>query len=60
MSNQVPTPEPDDQPPNEEAGAIRDVLAVFNAEGVVDEPGRPSANDPGETIPADADVPPPQ
>jgi len=46
--------------PNEEAGVARDVLATFNAEGVVDEPGRPQPNDPEESLPSEADLPQPQ
>jgi hypothetical protein len=52
--------EADREPPNKDAGAARDVLAAFNAEGVVDEPGRPAPNDPEESLPGDADIPPPQ
>ena len=48
------------EPPNEEAGVARDVLATFNAEGVVDEPGRPTPQNPEESLPTDADIPPPQ
>jgi hypothetical protein len=46
--------------PNEAAGAARDVLSVFNAEGVVDDPGRPTPNDPQESLPSEADLPQPQ
>jgi hypothetical protein len=46
--------------PNEAAGTARDVLSVFNAEGVVDDPGRPTPNDPQESLPSDADLPQPQ
>ena len=45
---------------NEDAGVARDVLSVFNAEGVVDEPGRPSESDPEESLPSEADLPQPQ
>jgi hypothetical protein len=48
------------EPPNKEAGIARDVLATFHAEGVVDEPGRPAPLDPEESLPSDADIPPPQ
>jgi hypothetical protein len=57
----APTQNPDDrEPPNEDAGVARDVLATFNAEGVVDEPGRPAPHDPEESLPGDADIPAPQ
>ena len=60
MSNdQSSTASPADEP-NEEAGIARDVLSVFNAEGVVDDPGRPQPNDPEESLPSDADLPQPQ
>ena len=59
MTDHRPDPQ-DVEPPNEDAGAARDVLATFNAEGVVDEPGRPRPLDPEESLPTDADIPPPQ
>lgn len=45
--------------PNEDAGTARDVLAAFNAEGVVDDPGRPTPLNPEESLPSDAEIPPP-
>ena len=45
--------------PNEDAGVARDVLDALNVKGVVDEPGRPAEMNPQESLPTDADVPPP-
>jgi hypothetical protein len=60
MSNdQSSTASPADEP-NEAAGTARDVLSAFNAEGVVDDPGRPTPNDPQESLPSEADLPQPQ
>ena len=56
MSNQ----KPDRTEPNDDADVASDVLSVFNAEEAIEEPGRPRKLDPGESLPADADVPPPQ
>jgi hypothetical protein len=55
MSNDEPLTERD-----QDAETARDVLSVFNAEEAIEEPGRPRDLDPGESLPADADVPPPQ
>jgi hypothetical protein len=61
MSDQsANTQDPGDRPtPNEDAGVARDILEALNVEGVVDEPGRPSPMNPQESLPSDADVPPP-
>jgi hypothetical protein len=60
MSNDQSSTAPAADEPNEAAGTARDVLSVFNAEGVVDDPGRPTPNDPEESLPSEADLPQPQ
>jgi hypothetical protein len=62
MTDQSARPQdPDDpEPPNKDAGVVRDVLATFNAEDAVDEPGRPRRLDPDESLPDEADIPQPQ
>lgn len=45
---------------DDDVETARDVLSVFNADSTIDDPGRPRDLDPGESLPTDADVPPPQ
>ena len=59
MSNDQTTAAGSGDEPNEEAGVARDILEALNAEDVVDSPGRPQPIEPHESLPGDADVPPP-
>jgi hypothetical protein len=45
--------EPDDE------SAVRDALEAFNAEGVIDDPGRPAELEPEESTTSDTDIPAP-